>query len=125
MSKHGQKPSRKETAFREAISRARLETADIAVSFDPAPVTQPPEPPPVDPADPEAPAPQSAPAPPAVPRPVILVRAGTERARFEYRLERVKGSRRRLEKRLCRLGRKGWELVVVDRSFAFLRRRTS
>jgi hypothetical protein len=121
VSKHGQKPSRKETAFREAISRARLETADLGLSFDPPPVTQPLAPP----ADADAPVPQPAPAPLPAPRPVILVRADTERARFEYRLERAKGSRRRLEKRLRRLGRKGWELVAVERGTAFLRRRAS
>jgi hypothetical protein len=73
------------TAFREAISRARLETVDVVPPLGTVPEEAPP-------------------------------------ARFEYRVERTKGRRKRRAAVLDALGRQGWELVAVDDGYAYLRR---
>ena len=82
------------TAFRDAITQARREAVEVLPQFGPV-------------------------APPVA---IEVVAARASPPRFEYRVERTKGSRKRRARALAAMGRRGWELVAVDDGFAYLRR---
>lgn len=86
------------TSFRSAFSNARDAARDVPDR--PAP------------AAPLRPVPGVVAPPPAPGRPVV----------FEVRIERRRGKRARDTARWNELGRKGWELVAVERKHAFFRR---
>jgi len=86
------------TSFRSAFSRAR----DAAREVPDRP----------EPAAPLRPVAGVAVSPPAPGRDVV----------FEVRIERRRGKRARDAARWNELGRKGWELVAVERKHAFFRR---
>jgi hypothetical protein len=81
------------TSFREAISRARLETVEVDL-----------------------------PSEISVPRLTVEPPVEAAPPRFEYRVVAAGGSSRKRARRFCRLGRKGWELVSVSRGQAYFKR---
>jgi hypothetical protein len=112
------------TAFRDAIKKARREPVEVLPQFHPiaTPDTAGPPAQPTAPAYPTVPAQPAAAAQPPAPVVVTLAAAPAARPRYEVRIEPLRGSRRRRERRLAKAGRKGWLIVAVVRDEAYLQR---